>query len=129
MFYFAIVAAWLKQGGWIVVIGLVISGGLWGFAEVTDEVIEGETRHFDERVVEFMRNPEDPEIAWGPYWLQKTGSNISALGGIPVLSLGTLMIVGFLLLRRRYAEVYLLIAGIVGAFVLNILLNYIVGRE
>jgi len=102
---------------------------LWVFAEVTDEVIEGETRYFDERVVEFMRNPEDPETAWGPSWLQKTGSNISALGGIPVLSLVTLMITGLSLLRRRYAEVYLLIAGIVGAFVLNILLKYIFARE
>jgi undecaprenyl-diphosphatase len=39
------------------------------------------------------------------------------------------MIVGFLVLRRRYGEVYLLFAGTAGAFILNTLLKYVFARE
>jgi undecaprenyl-diphosphatase len=75
----------IRREGWIVLVVLVISGGLWGFVEITDEVHEGETRHFDETVVEFLRDRENPRVAWGPSWLWKTGWNITALGSVPAL--------------------------------------------
>ena len=40
---------WLGGHELVVLVGLlVVVGGIWGFAELADEVIEGETQAFDE---------------------------------------------------------------------------------
>ncbi|HUO87257.1 MAG TPA: phosphoesterase, partial [Thermoanaerobaculia bacterium] len=45
---------------------LVVSGIVWGFAELADEVLEGGTHAFDEAVLLALRTPGDTADPLGP---------------------------------------------------------------
>ncbi|MCE9669099.1 phosphatase PAP2 family protein [Myxococcus stipitatus] len=99
-----------------------------GFIALSDEVTEGETQDFDERVLRALRSPDDPALPRGPRWLRITAEDVTALGGAPVLVLVTLAVCGFLLLARRYRTLLLVLAATVGGTVLNGLLKHFFSR-
>lgn len=80
----------------------VIVGGSWGFVELASEVIEGDTKAFDEWALQAMRNPDNPADPLGPRWLEEAGRDITALGGVAVLSIVILAVCGYLLLSGTY---------------------------
>lgn len=100
----------------------VCAGGLFGFLEVM-EVLEGDGRHIDEAVLLALRNPADPADPLGPPWLELTMRDITALGGIPVLGLLSLLALGWLVLRRRWRSVTLLLLALPGGLLVNTLLK------
>jgi undecaprenyl-diphosphatase len=87
---------------------------IWGFAEIADEVLEGETLTFDEKLVRWMRRPEAPAMLKGPQWLHEVGRDVTALGSYAVLSLVTLAVGSFLFLQRRYRTAVLVVAAAAG---------------
>jgi len=95
----------------VLVLLAVVIGGVWGFVELTDEVLEGDTQSFDEWVVKSLRQPDDLSQPIGPAWMVEVGRDLTALGGIAVLSLMTLAVSGYLLLARKYrAMIFVLLA-------------------
>lgn len=100
----------------------ICAGGLFGFLELM-EVVQGEGRHFDEAVLLALRNPADPADPLGPPWLELTMRDITALGGIPVLGLLSLLALGWLVLRQRWRSVTLMLLALPGALLLNTLLK------
>ncbi|MDW5377755.1 phosphatase PAP2 family protein [Halomonas sp. HP20-15] len=80
----------------------VLSGGIWGFVELADAVLEGETQSIDERLLLALRNPADHSDPLGPGWVEEIGRDFTALGGVAVLVLISLSALGYLLLARRY---------------------------
>ena len=64
---------------------VLIAGGIWAFAQLADEVKEGETRRFDERVLLSLRNPADRSDPLGPAWVEETERDFTALGGVAVM--------------------------------------------
>lgn len=80
---------------------LLIVLGLWGFIELTDEVVEGSTGAFDRWVLAELRDPQDATQPRGPEWLKGWALDITSLGGFPVLLLFTLAVTGFLALARN----------------------------
>lgn len=116
--------AWLGSHGPVVIAGaLVIVIGIWGFAELLDDVHEGETRQFDETVIRFVGDHR------GPQWLQEVGRDITALGSIVVLSLVTLTVAVYLLLERKYGAMWLVLIATVGGMVLSTTIKLLVARE
>jgi undecaprenyl-diphosphatase len=104
------VLQWLGSRELPVLLALfAILGSLWGFAELADEALEGETHEFDRALLLSMRNPADLSDPIGPAWAEEVGRDITALGGNAFLSLLTLAVVGYLLLdgKRRMAIVLL----------------------
>jgi undecaprenyl-diphosphatase len=90
---------------------------LWGFFEIADEVLEGESRVFDEWVLQALRTADDPAVAVGPTWLEEAVRDLTALGGYTVLGLVTLATAtGFWLARRRSLAVFVLAAAIGAVF-------------
>ncbi len=86
----------------VLLVGLgVIAAGLWAFAALADEVSEKETRSFDETILLALRNPADRSDPIGPRWVEEIGRDITALGGMTVLTLLTAAVVGYLLLERK----------------------------
>ena len=73
---------------------LVVVGGVWGFAKIADEVVEGDTQKFDERAILALRRPDDLATPIGPSWLHEVGRDATALGGVFVISLVTLSVAG-----------------------------------
>ncbi len=97
--------------------------GVWAFAELADEVLEGETHAFDRALLLKMRNPSDPSDALGPKWFEELFRDFTALGGAGVLVLVTLAAAGFLALERKFASVVLLLVAVGGGVLLVTLLK------
>ena len=67
----------------------LITAGIWIFAELADEVMEGETKSFDETVLLSMRAPDDTGDPIGPRWLHELGRDFTALGVVAFFTLLT----------------------------------------
>jgi undecaprenyl-diphosphatase len=106
---------------------LVVAACVWAFAEIADEVMEGETRAFDRWALMLLRNePADPV---GPPWFEGMVRDITALGSWPVLLLVSLSVAGYLALQRRYRTVALLVAAVGGGQLGSTVLKLIFERE
>ncbi len=91
---------------------------IYGFGELADEVIEGDTREFDTAVLLAFRNPADLSDPVGPRWLEEMMRDFTALGSVGVLATLTLVVIGFLvLLKKRYVAWMIAWAVAGGAFV------------
>ncbi len=102
---------------------LIIVGGTWGFVELADEVIEGDTQAFDEWLLRAMRRADDPGVTIGPPWLGEIGRDLTALGGMAVLALVTAGVVGFLWLDRKYAAMWFVLIATSGGLALSLALK------
>jgi undecaprenyl-diphosphatase len=108
----------------ILVLLFLVIGGIWLFTALADEVLEGETSHVDETLLLMMRNPTDHSDPLGPRWLEELGRDITALGGMGILTLFTFLAAGYLLMlgKRRAALLALLAIG--GGFALSVMLKH-----
>lgn len=92
------------------------------FVRIADEMVEGETRDFDELILRSLRDPTNLKQPIGPPWLETAMIDLTSLGGVPTLTLITSLVVIYLLVARSYgtaALVTLSISG--GAVLINIL--------
>jgi undecaprenyl-diphosphatase len=83
---------------------------LLAFITLAGEVMEGDTQAFDTKILQALRNPDDPSKPIGPKWLEGSFIDLTALGGPTVLTLVVLAVAGFLLLQTRYRTA-LFVAG------------------
>ena len=107
---------------------LLLMGAVWAFIELADEVMEGSTQKFDDWAIRALRRPDDPATPLGPPWLAEMGRDLTALGGVAVLTLLTLAIAGFLWMRRMYGAMLLLVASTLGAVAASLLLKNLFDR-
>ncbi len=89
------------------------------FVWLAREVVEGDTRHWDERILLAMRRPGDSREPIGPAWLQDAARDVTALGGFTVLSALAALVVGFLLIRRERVSAFLVAFSMVGGTTLS----------
>lgn len=99
-----------------------------GFIELSDEVSERETQHFDERVLLALRQPGNPEEPRGPLWLAEAARDVTSLGSVSVLTLVVGAVSGFLILVRRWRTLALVVGSTVGGAVVNSLLKSLFAR-
>jgi undecaprenyl-diphosphatase len=93
---------------------IAIAGGVWLFAELAEEVGEGETQAVDRAVLLALREPGDLSDPLGPGWLEESGRDFTALGSIAVLALLTLAVSGFLVLDGKRHAALLVLAAVAG---------------
>jgi undecaprenyl-diphosphatase len=91
------------------------------FAQLTDEVIEGETRVFDETVLLALRQPGDPSNPIGPGWLEDAMRDFTALGSLAVLTFLTAAVTGFLVLQGKRHAALLVVVAIGGGILVSTL--------
>ena len=119
----------LQQEGIVLAAVFIVVVSLWGFVELADEVLEGNTQEFDLRVIHQLRRPDDFARPIGPSWLIEAGQEITALGGISVLMLVVLAVVGYLLRQRAFEAVWLVLVATLGGTLLSFTLKFFFGRE
>ena len=108
----------------VLVAMLLALGGLWAFAEIVDEVLEGETQTIDERLLLSLRTAEDPTDPLGPIWAEETARDVTALGSAAILGFITLTAAGFLVLQgKRWLALYV-IAAVGGGTIVSTLLKF-----
>jgi undecaprenyl-diphosphatase len=115
---------WLAARELVTMALLALSaGGLWLFLEVAEAVREQSVRALDEQVLLAMRTPGDPADPVGPRWVEEIGRDLTALGGVAVVTLLTVAAAGFLWLVGRRRDVALLAAAVVGGQLLSFALK------
>lgn len=99
---------------------LLLTGGVWLFIHIADEVSEGDTEKFDIWLLKALRKP-DGEL-WGPPWLNEMGRDLTAMGGVIMLVLVIIAVTGYLHLRHKYHAMWLaLIASGTGMILAGLL--------
>ena len=101
---------------------------LWTFTSLADMVFEGETRDFDEWMLSALRQPDNPSVPIGPWWLHHIANDITALGGPTVLGLTVIAVTGYLVLHGLYRNGLFVFVASVGGWLLNSVLKGIFAR-
>ena len=102
------------------VIALFVTGaGIAFFADLAEDMSEGDGQAFDQAVLSAMRPYADPGDAWGPWWLEEAAADLTSLGGIAVLSLFATIVVLFLFMQRKRLSALLLLIGLAGGVALS----------
>lgn len=99
------------------------AGGIWAFAEIADEVTEGDTHRFDRSILLAMRNANDLNDPWGPRWIEEMARDVTGLGGIAVLGGLTLFVCGFLWLEGKRRAMVLTALAILSGIALSFALK------
>ncbi len=90
---------------------LVLGALAWGFIELAEEVVEGDTRAIDQAVLLWLRSAADPTVPIGPAWLPLVMRDITALGGYTILTLVTAATtIYFVLVNRPRVALFILVA-------------------
>ena len=103
----------LSEIGAVIAMGIAALGA-FAFMAIADEALEGDTHAFDESILKALREPGEASNPIGPAWLADMMADLTALGGIAVL---TLLVVGvvFYLLSVGKRGTALLVGGAVGS--------------
>jgi undecaprenyl-diphosphatase len=113
----------------ILVGAILILALIWIFATLAGEVMEGDTRQFDEWVLGALRQRADPGQLRGPTWLASGAQDLTALGSPAVLGLTVLAVTGYLFLHGLYRNGMFIFVASVGGWVLNWLLKAVFARS
>lgn len=118
---------WLRRTGrleiYLLTAGLLVAAGIWGFAALASEVVEGDTARYDERILLALRNPADPSVPIGPHWTLQVARDVTAMGGVTVLGFVIAVIGGYLLLQRWHGLFVFMLGSVVSGSVLALVLK------
>lgn len=105
-----------------------IAGGVWAFIELAEEIGDNETHSIDRKILLSMRTPGNSSDPLGPIWFEEAVRDITALGGVTVLSLITLAVICYLCLQRKSHTAFVVFIAVAGGMILSTLLKAIFGR-
>ena len=124
------IRTWLQRAGLleaaVLASLLILAGCVWVFVETADEMLEGQSQHFDESALRALRAADGASI--GPRWLVQVARDLSALGSNAVIALLTLSAAGFFALRRKWGALCLVTGAVAGGAVLSTLLKHAFDR-
>jgi len=106
---------WLGAHEKTVLVALAcIVAGVWGFALLADEVLEGGTQAFDQKLLLAFRHNDATHAPLGPPSVQEAARDVTALGGVAVLTLVTAIAAGFLALDGKRHMAFFVCASVLG---------------
>jgi undecaprenyl-diphosphatase len=84
------------------------------FAAMAGLVTSGNVQAFDEAVLRGLRSAADPARPAGPAWLAPFAGDLTALAGTPVLTVATIVIAGWFIVRRETSMLVILLIAVIG---------------
>lgn len=112
-----------------VFIGLGLSAlALFVFVDLAGDMLEGESRRFDEWVLFVFRSASDKTISVGPSWLNEMMRDVTALGSTIVMLMVTLAVIAFLRLTEKRRAALWVFAAVMGGAVISTALKYAFNR-
>ena len=110
-------------------VGVILgAAALFAFAKLADEVGEGSTRGFDERLLLALRAAGDPADPIGPKWFEEMARDVTALGSTGVLTLMVLSVAGFLAMTRKSQAALFVLASVIGGTLLSQTMKFVYAR-
>lgn len=101
---------------------------LWSFFELAEDAPEGEFLPRETRFMRALRQPDDPSQPIWPSWTVEAARDLTGLGGATVLTLVTLLVLGYLFLRRAHSAALLVLGATFGGFLLSTGLKQFIDR-
>lgn len=112
-------AAWTRpEFAILAAIASIAGAGLVVF-KLAEEIGEGDLRALDTAFLLAFRDPADHAELIGPRWLAHLMTDITSLGGTSVLTLITVVALGYLLIERKYHAATFLLMVMLGGMLLN----------
>lgn len=111
-----------------IVLIAAISAGIWSFVEIGSEVLKGDAQAIDTAILLAMRSPANSREPLGPPWFQEAARDVTALGGIVILSLVTFITAGFLAMEKKSRMAWFLVLSVVTGQILATALKEIYQR-
>ncbi len=112
----------------ILALFLAAAVALFAFLRLGSEILEGETFALDRWLLQALRSAADPSVPAGPGWLREAMVDITALGGVSVLTVLTIVATGYLVAARKPATAAVLVAAVSGGAVASTLLKLAFAR-
>ena len=111
----------------LALLGIVVIA-VWALAELTEEVVEGDTSTLDRTILLALRTTGDLGNPVGPPWMEEMGRDLTALGGVAVLGLTTVVVAVYFLLRRDWAQGIYILVTVGGGIAISSLAKDFFGR-
>ncbi|MCY2963844.1 MAG: phosphatase PAP2 family protein [Planctomycetota bacterium] len=92
--------------------------GAWCFAEIADQMHDGDSDSFDAWVLRSWRKTDDPAELRGPPWMEEVVRDVTALGSPFILGLATTIAVGYLLVSGKPHTAAFVLISVVGGGIL-----------
>ncbi len=112
----------------ILLIALSVLAGILVFISISDEVAEGDTQYIDTYILKSLREPNDLSKPAFPEWVTASMKDLTSLGSETVLVLITLIVTGYLLLRKKYYWLWMVLIATIGGALLVWGLKEFIGR-
>ncbi len=116
-------AIWRRVEFNVLLAGLVIAGGLWGFVELLEIARDTSPHAFDTEILLFFRTPGDPADPIGPVWLEEAMRDLTSLGSTSVLIFAVAVSIVYLLLAGRPSLAVFILVAVVGGQLLSSVLK------
>ena len=124
--------AWHHARSWLLkrvaistlIAALIVAAAIWGFVSLAGEVVEGDTKGFDQEILLSLRNPADASDPLGPRWVEELGRDVTALGGTGILVMLTVFVSALLFLQGNRRSMALVLAAIGSGFLANQLMKF-----
>jgi undecaprenyl-diphosphatase len=107
---------------------VLLAAGLWAFVAISGEVLEGETQSFDKQILLGLRTVDDPTDPLGPIWVEELARDITALGGIGVLTFISLAVIAYFVMKGQPRASLIVLAAVLGGLVIGHILKWQFGR-
>ena len=105
-----------------------VVAGVWGFALLADEVLDGGTQAFDQKLLlAFRTGPTHAPV--GPPPVQEAARDITSLGGTAVLTIVTAIAAGFLALDGKKHMALFLCGSVLGGLAAGTILKDVFQRS
>lgn len=119
---------WERMEFSVLLAGIIVAGGLWGFVELTEVARDTATHAFDTEILLFFREAGRPDDPIGPLWLEEAVRDVTGLGSMIVLVLVTAVAIFYLLLVGRWRSALLVLVAVGGGQILSSLLKLGIDR-
>jgi undecaprenyl-diphosphatase len=107
---------------------VILVGSAWLFLFIAHEVADGDHLPVETALMRAMHQ-YDPVSVHDSTRLREVARDITGLGSMVVLTTLTVLVMGFLILCRRFSAALFLLVATVGSQVLNATLKVVFGRE
>ena len=119
---------WEKIEFSVLLAGIVVAGGLWGFVELTEVARDSSARAFDTEILLAFREAGQTDNPIGPLWFEEAMRDITGLGSTIVLVMVTAVAIFYLLLIGRWRTALLMLVTVGGGQILSSLLKLGIDR-
>jgi undecaprenyl-diphosphatase len=107
---------------------IIIAGALYGFVEMTEVARDATPHSFDTAILLAFREPGNPGVGIGPFWLPDAVRDITALGSSSVLVFIAAATIIFLIIEKQVQAALFVFLSVAGGQVVSSLLKLEVDR-